>query len=875
MALFSLTFQFLWFYFVFGQYGRAGWPPSNLSDFHLLGLFLNSSKTAAVNNQSHAMFQSAIQLSQEYNITIDGKYIGGQSVKTQGDVMNALSNTCSQVSDFNIVGIVGPTISSESHSIARFAAKIGIPVISHAATDPELSDREIYSTFYRTIPSDNTLAMALVDLFIQYNWASCIVIYQNDAFGSGGVKAVSEAFSKNKLNIERTIVFDLSKLSIRGNLKELLENSLTRIVLVWAITDYTLSILDHALENGVLGPQFTWILSNNIPLEHFDKKFHDQLIGMLIIESAVGDVMTHTLVNETLLKAAQDLWKLHEPETYPGVNNVSYYALFAFDAAWTLIQALQKLCSPSTHHSSSCLSLINTSFCFDRQLLNSTSLLSIINNNTFLGVSGDVQFSMNRTDRIVGSYYILKNVQHSANVLNSVPVLLWSESKNWTSSMHSNIILWPGKNCSSPSGRAKLSGIQLKIGIYQSRPFTMLRESRNSSEQINPTWMGYVPDLIDLLRKRMDFTAELIAIPSNVTYDGLIDAVAAANAEYDMIIADITITASRRQKVAFSNSFFHSSLGLIIREEPIDDVDLVAYLRPFSFQLWLTIIIVDIYAGFVFYLLEREHNQALRDQSTFVTIMKSMWYVIGNVLAYGSEFSVRTGAGRLLTAGLYVLSIVVIAVYTAKLTSDLTIAKTRGIISGIQDIKDGKIAFNRIGLVAHTSIEEYYLREISFDNPNFYPLNNDAEAYEKLITNVIDASIMDSNFAEYVTNNLYCSLTLVGADFGKNVFGIVFRKNWLHQQSFDENILSLEESGELERLKRKWFKSNNCSRLSTKSSAITVVSMAGLFVTFGVISLLSLSLFLWPKRLAIRDFLLKLVHRKNMSRINVTSKNSQ
>ena len=873
MVLSSLTFQFLWFYFVFGQYGRAEWPSSNSSNIHLLGLFINTSKFAIENNQFHAMFQSAIILSQQYNITIDGQYIGGQSVETQGDVMIALRNTCSRVSTLNIVGIVGPSISSESHSIARFAVKIGIPVISYGATDPELSDRNSYSTFYRTVPSDNAAAMALVDLFIRYNWTSCIIIYQNDAFGSGGVKAVSEAFNKNKLNVEKTIVFDVSTSTIRGDLKQLLEKSFTRIVLLWAIPDYTLSILECALNNSVIGSQFTWILSSNIPLDSFDKKFHDELIGMLIIAPVVENAV-HTPVNETLLKAAHAIWERYEPETYPGVDNVSYYALFAFDAAWTLIQALQEICSLNTNHSSSCLSFINTSFCFDRQLLNSTSLLSIINTNTFLGVSGHVQFSTNTTDRIHGSHYILKNVQHSSNVLNSVPVLLWSESDNWTSYKQSNNIFWPGNRCSpAPTGRAELSGIELQIGVYESRPFTMLREPLHGSGQINRTLIGYVPDLIDLLSQRMGFIPKLILIPSTVSYDGLIDAV--ANSEYHMIVADITITASRRNKVAFSSSFFHSSLGLIIREESIDDVDLLAYLRPFSFELWLTIFVTDIYAGFLIYLLEREHNERLRDQSTFLTIIKSMWYIIGTVLAYGSDFSVRTTAGRLLTVGLYILSLVSIAVYTAKLTSDLTIAKTRGSISGIQDIKNGKVAFNRIGLVAHTSIEEYYLREISPGSPNFHPLNDDNEAYERLINNTIDAAIMDSNFAAYVINNFYCSLTLVGKDFDKNVFGIVFRKDWLHHQSFDQNILSLGELGELEKLKRKWFEKNSCSRPSTKSSAVTIKSMAGLFLTFGVISLLSLLLFLWPKRFAIKDFLLKLIHRKNVSRIHIVSKHSQ
>ncbi|CAF3100389.1 unnamed protein product, partial [Rotaria sp. Silwood2] len=118
------------------------------------------------------MFQAAIILSQQYNITIETQFIGWQSIQTGRDGTNALSNTCSVISTSNIVGMVGPEFSSESLLIAPFAAKIGIPVISHASTDPELSDRSTYSVFHRTVPSDNIAASTIVDLFIRFNWTS-------------------------------------------------------------------------------------------------------------------------------------------------------------------------------------------------------------------------------------------------------------------------------------------------------------------------------------------------------------------------------------------------------------------------------------------------------------------------------------------------------------------------------------------------------------------------------------------------------------------------------------------------------------------------------------------------------------------------------
>ena len=70
-------------------------------------------------------------------------------------------------------------------------------------------------------------------------------------------------------------------------------------------------------------------------------------------------------MNTTLLNAAYDIWKQYESDTFPGYTNVSSYALFTFDATWSLILALQQLCSMEL----SCLDYTNTSNCYYRQFL--------------------------------------------------------------------------------------------------------------------------------------------------------------------------------------------------------------------------------------------------------------------------------------------------------------------------------------------------------------------------------------------------------------------------------------------------------------------------------------------------------------------------
>ncbi|CAF4767652.1 unnamed protein product, partial [Rotaria sp. Silwood2] len=123
------------------------WPSSNSSDIDLLGLFHytpNVSNGGELAIHARAMFKSAILLSNQYNITIDGKLIRWKERLTSGNVIDALRGTCISVSQSNIIGIVGPELSRETLLISPFCEKLGLPVISYSATDPDLSDITTY-----------------------------------------------------------------------------------------------------------------------------------------------------------------------------------------------------------------------------------------------------------------------------------------------------------------------------------------------------------------------------------------------------------------------------------------------------------------------------------------------------------------------------------------------------------------------------------------------------------------------------------------------------------------------------------------------------------------------------------------------------------
>ncbi|CAF3910688.1 unnamed protein product [Adineta steineri] len=844
---------------------RTAWPPSNSSNVQVLGIFeylTNTTASSVSSVQSRAMFISAILLSQQYNMTIQGQNISWQAVETGGDPMIAIADTCQAVSISNIVGIVGPGLSREAVLVAPFTTRVGIPAISYAATDPALSDGNAYPAFYRTISSDSTAALAFAQLFIRFNWTSCIMIYQNDEYGTGGASALGEIFSANNLVVLETIAFDIVTLAIHGDLKSLLTSSTARIIILWADSDYAPLVIQKALDLDLLSPRFTWILSVAVSLDNFNSTSYDKLTGVISIEPVGGSVVNAS-INTTLLNAAYNIWQQYEPESFPGSDKVSYHALFSFDATWLLIQGINQLCSSFPNISSTCITFTDDSFCFNRRFVNSDMLMNVLDNTSFLGVSGPIQFLNNITDPVDGNYYIARNIQYSSTNVSYVPVLVWSDSNGWTTNTQTNVIIWPGNSSTVPTGFASVRGLTLSIIVVESAPFTMMSNIQDGSGNISTKLTGYIPDLLDQLQGQMGFIPNITYFPSDASYNDLINLV--ANGTFDMFIGDVTITAARREIVDFSSSIFDSSLSVIVRSSVSAQLDLWSYLKPFSVKLWITLLGATIYAGILICILEGQTNEALQNRSIVSITGLCMLFSFSTIIGGGADFDATTGPGRILTAGLNILSLILVAAYTANLASDLTLLKTAGIISGIDDIKNGKVSYSRIGIITDTSIEDYYLEEISGGSQNFYSLISTDEMIEALLDKKIDASIMDSGTLEYLTNNIYCNLTLVGSDFNPSSYGIVFQKNWLYDQDFDIAILTLRENGTFDALQKQWFQSNICSHSSDTSTGMSIDSMAGLFMTFAVISAIAILYYMWRKRTAIKDCFLALIHRKKAS----------
>jgi branched-chain amino acid transport system substrate-binding protein len=98
--------------------------------------------------------------------------------------------------------VIGPSSSVLSQRLLEPAADAGIPLISPAATYPQLTALDTEGVFFRTIPSYPHQAIVLADLFAERDIASVAIVARDDDLGSSLSAALAAALDGTEVELE-------------------------------------------------------------------------------------------------------------------------------------------------------------------------------------------------------------------------------------------------------------------------------------------------------------------------------------------------------------------------------------------------------------------------------------------------------------------------------------------------------------------------------------------------------------------------------------------------------------------------------------------------------------------------------------------------
>jgi ABC-type amino acid transport substrate-binding protein len=314
------------------------------------------------------------------------------------------------------------------------------------------------------------------------------------------------------------------------------------------------------------------------------------------------------------------------------------------------------------------------------------------------------------------------------------------------------------------------SGRDLVIGTKQAPPFAM--------KAADGTWQGIS---IDLWRRVADQLHLHYRFAEEPDVQGLIDGI--ATGKFDVAVAALTVTAAREKLLDFTQPFYATGLGIAVPAggeaswQPI-----IRTLTSFGFaQAILALIGLALAVGFLVWFFERRHNEDFGGGLAKGLSSGVWWSTVAMTQRSTGNFGPRTPLGRVVAIVWMIASIVTIAVFTASITSVLTIKHLQGEVHGVSDL-----SIVRVGALAGTSTEDT-LSNMRITYRRFDSLQNGLEA---LRAHRLDAFVYDKPLLAWaIQQGFSSSIELIDATFEPQEYAFALPGNSPLRKTLDVAIL--------------------------------------------------------------------------------------
>ncbi|XP_047126236.1 metabotropic glutamate receptor 1 [Hydra vulgaris] len=325
----------------------------------------------------------------------------------QGSCLNSILN--------RTLGLVGPTDSTNSINVHRLTSFTNIAIVSYSATSTELSNKELYPNFFRTMPTDSFQVQFIIDLLLYFNWTYVSIIATDSSYGRNGAFLLQEMFSTNGICMSKYVSIgdDYDEIEYKNALFNITDDNRAKVVIFYGTVDSAKNILADCLKHKI--KDLNWILSeSNLQsnwLLDFKKQYNGNIM-MIILCSEGFEKFKSTLLSTTYKNSDDWLRTLFEknsqnklfPDMMLGdVNNYLDFSWVSYvqTAVNVLIKSFLKYVDCNKN-----LLLCNSSLIENRKHFN-----NIVKNITFLNFDDSLfQFDKNQDPLTVQyDFYIASN----------------------------------------------------------------------------------------------------------------------------------------------------------------------------------------------------------------------------------------------------------------------------------------------------------------------------------------------------------------------------------------------------------------------------------------------------------------------------------
>ena len=336
-----------------------------------------------------------------------------------------------------------------------------------------------------------------------------------------------------------------------------------------------------------------------------------------------------------------------------------------------------------------------------------------------------------------------------------------------------------------------------------------------------PKYSGYSKDLIDLIQDDLiengetygltKAQQEVIKKPLNIhtvdepTAEGLIRYV--EDGQANAAIASISITNSREGRIDYSMPMFDSALQTMRLAEDAPGPNIFKAFGTLIIRHETTVLLL-ITAGFILlvahliYFFERRHPKSPWYNEKYPTgVFETTWWSITTLVGQ-EESHPRSGRSRLAAISLMIFGVLFVSIFTASFASELTLQRIDDPTRGPQSL-EGQVV---ITVRNSTSYDFLNNKRTPLKLKDIKTTDDIEQAHTLLKEGKGDAIVYDAAVLQYFAKNKgKGTYVTVGSVFHPEYYGIALPKDSPWREPFNRAILSLSESGELDKLRSVWL----------------------------------------------------------------------
>ncbi|TKY73071.1 Glutamate receptor 2.9 [Spatholobus suberectus] len=596
----------------------------------------------------------------------------------------------------------------------------------------------------------------------------------------------------------------------------------TKVFLVHMGSELGCKLFLAAKKAGMMTMGYAWIVTEGLSAEvdPMVLKCMDSMQGVLGVRPSPN--------HSNRLEHFKERWKglAGKGNNKSNVVSVTIFGLWAYDTVWALAKAVENVWRESS----------------PSQKQNVTTLLNTILATKFHGLSGNFHLVKGQLEpSTLEVFNVVEKAERSIG--NWMPERGLSKLKPPK---------WPGNTTEPPA--------KLRIGIPAANSVNEFKKVLNFSFDVFSEALKVLPFSL-----HYEFFPYKKHGETAGTYDELIMQI--KEKRYDAVVGDVTIVANRSKYVDFTMSFSESGVAMLVLAKHDERQNIWIFLKPFSWDLWLTTGAAFVFTGFIVWFIEHRSNSEFRGTPTNQLGMV-LWFSFSTLVFAHRERVVNNWSRFVLIIWFFVVLIITQS-YTASLASILTVQKLQPVFMDAEEIKRNNyfVGYHQGSFVRGLLTEKLGFNESKlkgYDGP---------EAYKQALSLGSNNGGVAAIFDEIIFINIFLvkygfkKYQMVGPTYKTDGFAFAFPRNSPFVPYFSRAIVNVTENKTtFDGIKKKYFSSDVMSEDASTSMAfgspnLTLKSFGGLFIITLFTSLFALTVhlfkFIHPKWTA-RDFQISL-----------------